>query len=123
MVTSAFRLAAFTVRVVASRTDFLISLAFFDFYAGTHAVDDRLVTMARALGMADAAESEDIHEALRRLQAACGVDGLCLSDYGFSREDMPKVARNVMDTDGVFHFDPIRIGYDDVFGILERSYR
>lgn len=116
-------LSAFNPKLPHGAGLIMISLAFFDFYAGTHAVDDRLVTMARALGLADAAAPGDIHEALRRLQVACGVDDLRLSDYGFSREDMPKVARNVMDTDGVFHFDPVHIGYDDVLGILECSYR
>jgi len=116
-------LSAFCPRLPHGAGLIMISLAFYDFYAGTHAMDDRLVRVARALGKSDATVPADVCEALANLQAACGVDGLRLSDYGFSADDMSKVARNVMDTDGVFFFDPVRIDYCDVLGILERSYR
>ena len=39
-------------------------------------------------------------EALKELQAQCGVAGMKLSDYGIDKADIPAIAQNARDTMG-----------------------
>ena len=57
--------------------------------------------------MAGASRAQDFITALERLQGDCGVDGLRMSDYGFTREELPELARNARATmGGLFESDP-----------------
>ena len=102
----------------------IISLAYYTHLARSGACDQRMVDMARALGMADAASPMDFVTALHELQKACGVADLRLSDYGIKREDLPRLAsyaREIMG--GLFEVDPCDIAQQDVEAILLDSYR
>ncbi len=102
----------------------IISLAYYTHLARSGACDQRMVDMARALGMADAASPMDFVTALHEMQKACGVADLRLSDYGIKREDLPRLAsyaREIMG--GLFEVDPCDITQQDVEAILLASYR
>lgn len=102
----------------------MISLAYYTHFAKAHACDEKLVDMAKALGEKDASDPMDFVKALSRLQAACGVDNLKMSDYGIKREDLPKMAKNARDTMGdLFNYDPAALTEADCIAIYEQSYR
>lgn len=102
----------------------MISKAYNTFLAGSGSCNERLVDMAKALGMKDAAEPMDFVKALERLQAECGMDQLKMSDYGIKEEELPAIASNARETmGGLFQADPCEISYDNVVKILKDSYR
>lgn len=72
----------------------MISRAYYQHFVDLHVCDERFVRLAQAMGMAGASRAQDFITALERLQADCGVDGLRMSDYGFTREELPELARN-----------------------------
>lgn len=102
----------------------MISREYYTFLAGSGTCSQRLVEMAKALGMTDASKPEDFVTVLAQLQMKCGVDELKLSDYGVSREGLSEIAKNARDTmGGLFTLDPCTISHEDVIQILEKSYR
>lgn len=102
----------------------MISLAYYEHLAKSGACDARLIRMAQALGKADAREPMDFVTALRELQTACGVDGLKMSEYGITREELPALAKNARETmGGLFRADPVEITETDCVAIYEKSYR
>ncbi len=102
----------------------MLSLAYYRHFAEVHACDDRMVAMAKALGMSDATKAGDFVEALAALQHKCGVAELRMSDYGVRRDDLRRYARNAADTmGGLFACDPAPLSEDDCVKILEQSYR
>lgn len=102
----------------------MISRAYYTFLADSHACDDRLIDMAKALGRTDAKSPKDFVEALVALQKACNVDELKMSDYGIEKSELPALARNARETmGGLFAVDPCEINDEAVRGILESSYR
>lgn len=102
----------------------MISCAYYTFLAKSGSCDKRLIDMAKALGKPNAAEPMDFVSGLKDIQAACGVSGLKMSDYGITRDELPALAANARDTmGGLFAFDPIEISQADVIAIYEQSYR
>lgn len=102
----------------------MISKAYYAHFAKIHACDERMITMAKALGKADAAEAMDFVEVLENLQKACGVDSLKMSDYGIRKDDLEKYAKKAWETmGGLFDFDPVKMTEAESLSILEESYR
>lgn len=102
----------------------MISLAYYTHFARAHACDAKMIDMARALGDKNANDPMDFVKALGRLQAACGVDNLKMSDYGIKREELPKMAKNARDTMGdLFNYDPVPLSEADCIAIYGQSYR
>ena len=102
----------------------MISEAYYTHFAELGVCDDRLVSLAKALGKADATGPMDFVAALLDLQRACGVANLKMSDYGIKREDLRVYARNAMDTmGGLFASDPAQLSEDDCVKIYEQAYR
>lgn len=102
----------------------MISRAFAEFFIEKHACDDRFVEMARFLGMTDAQKPEDFITALMKLQDACGVADLKMSDYGITREELPTLAKNARETmGGLFAANPCEMTHDDCVAIFEKAYR
>jgi alcohol dehydrogenase len=102
----------------------VISLAYYDTLIRKGAAPERFVDMARALGLAGASAPEDFLTALKRLQEACGVDDIRLSDYGIRREDIDGLVKNAYDNMGhMFGSDPAEITPDDARRIYEASFR
>ena len=102
----------------------MLSRAYYTHLAQTHACDDRMVAMAKALGKTDATKAMDFVEALVALQKACGVDQLKMSDYGITEEELERIAVNARETmGGLFSVDPIEINHEDTLKILKMSFR
>ena len=63
-------------------------------------------------------------KALVELQKACGVDGLKMSDYGITKEDMAKCAANARHTmGGLFELDPYALSLDETTQIMMNAYK
>lgn len=63
-------------------------------------------------------------KALVELQKACGVDGLKMSDYGITKEDMAKCAANARHTmGGLFELDPYALSLDETTQIMVDAYK
>lgn len=91
--------------------------------------DDRLIEMARAMGvdvdsMEESKRPMAFIDALVQLQKDCGVYHMKMSDYGIKPEEFPVMAQMVLDTHKP-HFAKERRPFtkEDVIGIYERSYR
>ncbi len=82
------------------------------------AVPERCAELARAMG------AEDVVSGLRRLQQACGVAEIALSEYGVRKEELAAIADNAAATMGnLFKLDRKTLDRDEVIAILEESYR
>ncbi len=105
----------------------MISLAYYTYWA--EKAPERMTKMAEAMGADTAALPEEKRpyafvEALRKLQKACGVDELKMSDYGIREEDLPKLVENARHTmGGLFTLDPVPMSDEDVLKIYRDSYR
>ena len=102
----------------------MISRAFAEYFIGKHACDEQFIKMARVMGIPDADKPEDFVTALMQLQRACGVDGLKMSDYGFTKDESMTLAVNARETmGGLFLANPCELNDEDCAGIFEKSYR
>lgn len=105
----------------------MLSEAYFSFFA--EKVPERLVMMAKAMGKStdgvEAAKQPYLFvEALVELQEKCGVRNLKMSDYGITKEDIPKLAANAFETMGfLFTLDRYKLSTDDVIGIYTKAYK
>jgi alcohol dehydrogenase len=101
-----------------------ISAAYYTHIAASGSSDARMVDMARALGAAQAQEPMDFVRALVKLEQACGVDQIRLSDYGLTIDQIDRYAQNARDTmGGLFEVDPCEISLEDCKKILADSFR
>ena len=101
----------------------MISREYYTFLANSGSCDERMVTMAKALGKQDAKVPMDFVTALLDLQINCGVNNLKMSDYGIDKNEIPQIAKNARETmGGLFDVDPCKISNDDVIQIIEKSY-
>ncbi len=102
----------------------MIAEEFYRFFVERHACDERFIKMARAMGAADANKPEDFLGALVRLEKACGVDGLKMSDFGIAYEEADALARNARETmGGLFLANPCEMTHEDCAGIFQRAWR
>lgn len=102
----------------------MISKAYYTHFANTHACDERMIAMAKALGKTDASSAMDFVHALCGLQSACGVAELKMSDYGIDGANLGKYADNARQTmGGLFLADPVRLSREDSIRILQESFR
>ncbi|MGO0904449.1 iron-containing alcohol dehydrogenase [Clostridioides difficile] len=101
----------------------MISKAFFEFFIEKHACYERFVRMAQALGMKDANKAEDFITALTKLQEACGVADLKMSDYGITPGDFNLIAKSARETmGGLFAANPCEMTHEDCVKVLKKSY-
>ena len=102
----------------------MISVEFARFFIERHACDGQFIKMARVMGMPQAESAQDFLTALIRLQEACGVDGLKMSDYGMTKEECMTLAVNARETmGGLFLANPCELNDVDCARIFERAYR
>lgn len=102
----------------------MISKAFAEFFIEKHACDGQFIKMARAMGVNDADKPEDFITALVKLQEACGVADLKMSDYGIDKAECMTLAVNARETmGGLFLANPCEMTDEDCAGIFEKSYR
>lgn len=102
----------------------IIAREFYQFFIDRHACDERFVKMARAMGAEGDVRPQDFIIRLTALEKACGVDELRMSDYGFTREELPQIAKGARSMQGgLYEANPCELSDDDVAGILARSYK
>ncbi|MCM1234322.1 MAG: iron-containing alcohol dehydrogenase [Ruminococcus flavefaciens] len=102
----------------------MISKAFYSFFINKHVCDDRFIQMAQLMGMENADKPEDFITALVKMQEACGVAELKMSDYGITPDEFPKMAQNAKDTLGAnFDNDFYQLSNEDCVAIYQESYR
>ena len=102
----------------------MISRAYYTHFIQRGAQPERFVRMARALGMEDAKEPMDFITALTRLQEACGVADLKMSDYGITPDEFETMAHNAKDSMGwLFDADPLPLSIEDCVAIYQASYK
>lgn len=102
----------------------IISLAYYRYFIEHHACDERFIRLARALGMPEANKPEDFLTALQRLQEACGVAELNMSDYGICPCEFGSFVRNARDVMGImFTSDRIPMSDEDVLTIYQKSWK
>lgn len=102
----------------------MISKAYFSYFVNRHACDDRFVELARLLGMSEANKPEDFIAALVRLQEACGVADLKMSDYGIIPDEFEKFMHNTREVMGImFTADRVQMSDEDIVRIFTESYR
>lgn len=101
-----------------------ISKAYYSFFVKKHACDDRFIRMAQVMGIPEATKPEDFITALVRLQEACGVDNLKLSEYGITPDEFEKFMRNSRDVMGImFTSDRIAMTDADIVEVFSQSYK
>jgi len=102
----------------------MLSRSYFSFFG--ERVEGRLKQIAEAMGRkADDSGSgtEAFISALMNLQKACGVDTLKMSDFGITKEELPKLAENARDTmGGLFGMDRYALSFDETLKILSDAY-
>ena len=102
----------------------MISRAYYTHFIRRGAQPERFVRMARALGMEDAKEPMDFITALTRLQEACGVADLKMSDYGITPDEFETMAHNAKSSMGwLFEADPLPLSLEDCVAIYQASYK
>jgi len=102
----------------------MISKAYFSYFVRNHGCDDRFIELARLLGMPDATQPEDFITALVRLQEACGVADLKMSDYGITSDEFDTFMRNTREVMGImFTGDRVQMSDADIIQIFAESYR
>lgn len=104
--------------------ELMISVAYYQHFVDCHACDERFVTMAKALGKADASSPQDFVDMLVKLQKDCGVYDLKMSDFGIQREELDRLAENARETmGGLFTADPNPLSHEECVAIYQTSYK
>ena len=101
----------------------MISQAFAEFFIEKHVCDEQFIKMAKAMGLKHADRPEDFITALVRLQEACGVADLKMSDFGFSADEAMTLAKGARSMQGgLFEANPCEMTDEDCAAIFEKSY-
>ena len=80
--------------------------------------------MARVMGMKDAKDPMDFITMLTKLQEACSVTDLKMSDYGITSDEFEALATNAKETmGGLFFCDRDNLSIDDCVAIYRASYK
>lgn len=102
----------------------MISKEFAQFFIDRHACDEQFIKMARVMGIPDADKAQDFVTALVKLQEACGVADLKMSDYGIEKSECMTLAVNARETmGGLFLSNPCEMSDEECAEIFEKSYR
>ncbi|MDR1499144.1 MAG: iron-containing alcohol dehydrogenase [Rickettsiales bacterium] len=102
----------------------MISKEYFTYFAEASVCDQKLISMARALGNKNAVKSIDLVDELVKLQKACGVSNLKMSDYSVEKNNLEKYTKKAYEAmGGLFKCDPKELSVDEATKILAKSYR
>lgn len=106
----------------------MISLPYYKFFLGKVA-DERYANMAQAMGedvrsLPAEKRAQAFIAALEKLQKACGVDNLKMSDYGVKADEMDKLATTAKETmGGLFELDAHRLTHEEAAQIMKEAYK
>ena len=102
----------------------MISKAYYKYFIEHHGCDERFVRMTQAMGMPEATKPEDFLTALTRLQEACGVADLKMSDYGITPAEFGTLTRNAREVMGImFSSDRVQMTDEDIVNVYAESYK
>ena len=102
----------------------MLSIAYFSHMIKTGANSMRFIELTHALGVKDAVHPDDFLRALHDLQIACGVADLKMSDYGITRDDIPKLAAKARSVGAaLFEQDAVALTFEDTVSILDSAWR
>lgn len=102
----------------------MISREYYTHIAEIHACDERMITMAKAMGKLDAHTAMDFVTALVELQKSCNVADMKMSDYQITQEELPLMVENArQNMGGLFDVDPMTLSDEDCLKIYKNSYR
>lgn len=102
----------------------MISKAYYKYFIEHHACDERFVRMAQVMGMPEATKPEDFLTALTRLQEACGVADLKMSDYGIKPDELETLMRNSREVMGIMYTsDRVKMSDEDIMNVYKESYK
>ena len=106
----------------------MLSLAYYDFFKDKGPAK-RYGQMAQAMGedisgLDEAAQAQAFLTALKKLQTACNVDHLKMSDYGLKPADLEPMAKTAWDTmGGLFELDPYKLNMQETVSIYKAAYK
>lgn len=106
----------------------MLSLAYYDFFKDKGPAK-RYGQMAQAMGedisgLDEAAQAQAFLTALKKLQTACNVDHLKMSDYGLKPTDLEPMAKTAWDTmGGLFELDPYKLNMQETVSIYKAAYK
>lgn len=84
----------------------------------------RYMKMAEAMTQQKSNRPSDFIEALKRMQEACRVTDIKLSDYGITPDEFPRFIKNARETmGGLFRLDPRPLCDDELLNIYRQSYK
>lgn len=102
----------------------MISKAYYKYFIEHHACDERFVRMAQVMGMPEATKPEEFLTALTRLQEACGVADLKMSDYGIKPDELETLMRNSREVMGIMYTsDRVKMSDEDIVNVYKESYK
>ena len=102
----------------------MISRAYFDCMASSGACDEKMVAMARAMGVEDPASPHDFVDALGRLLTAIDCADLKMSDYGITEEELALYPAKIQEvTGGNIMANPVLLTDEEYLEIFRKSYR
>ncbi|MDC7223839.1 MAG: iron-containing alcohol dehydrogenase [Spirochaetales bacterium] len=98
----------------------MLSLPYFTKFA--QICPERMSLIAKAMG--EEASAEGCLKGLAKLQKACGVAELKMSDYGIVREELPELARKAHESmSHLYTQDRKYLTVEDTLNIMEEAYR
>ena len=118
----AHTLGAFNPEMPHGAALITLCISYFAFFQDK--VPERIVDMARAMGMAHASKPSDFVDCLKKLIKDCGVEDVKMSDYGVNPNDFPEYVLNAKDTMGnLFALDRYQVSNEETLEILQNAYR
>lgn len=105
----------------------MLSESYFSFF--TSKVPHKFEALGKAMGINTEALPENERpysfvKALIKLQEACGVRNLKMSDYNIDRNLIPKFAENAHSTmGGLFDLDPYKLSLEETIEIMTKAYK
>jgi alcohol dehydrogenase len=102
----------------------LISIAYYKRFVAVPELRERYIKMAIAIGAEDASEPMDFIKALENLIKECGLADLKMSDYGITKDEFEKFAKNATFAMGSkFLNDYITLKEEDCVEIFHESFK
>lgn len=102
----------------------MISRSYFKHFIDRGAIPERFIELARIFGNKNANKPSDFIIELTKLQEACGVSNLMMSDYGIKESEFEEMAISAKVTMGsLFLADPLELSLSDCINIYKESYK
>ena len=97
--------------------------AFYDFLAEKKAAEEKLIRMAKVMGVENASSGKDFVTALDKLIADVGCADMKLSDWGVTEEELPLFPAKVHCVlGGNIAADPVTITDEEYLGIFQKAF-